>query len=86
MGKFILFLSRKLVFSPSRSDLVVQSSRFFFQIPDREIYNLGMVSGPVLFRIKGESWVFIFLGFKKNKKQRNENEQIIDEICEMLVS
>ena len=41
--------SRNLVLTPSRSDLVVQSSRFFWRNPRREIYNLGMVSGPVLF-------------------------------------
>ena len=40
--------SRDLVLTPSRSDLVVQSSRFFGRNPRREIYNLGMVSGPVL--------------------------------------
>ena len=44
-----------LVLTPSRSDLVVQSSRFFWPNPRREIYNLGMVSGPVLLKIKGKS-------------------------------
>ena len=47
--------SRDLVLTPSRSDLVVQSSRFFWRNPRREIYNLGMVSGPVLLKIKGTS-------------------------------
>ena len=37
---------RALVLTPSRSDLVVQSC-FFFRVANREIYNLGMVSGPV---------------------------------------
>ena len=47
--------NRNLVLTPSRSDLVVQSSRFFLRNPRREIYNLGMVSGPVLLNIKGTS-------------------------------
>ena len=42
--------SRNLVLTPSRLDLVVQSSRSFFRNPHREIYNLGMVSGPVLIK------------------------------------
>ena len=37
-----------LVLTPSRSDLVVQSFRFFWPNPRREIYNLGMVSGLAL--------------------------------------
>ena len=37
-----------LVFSPSRSDLVVQSSRFAGFVQNREISNLSMVSGTVL--------------------------------------
>ena len=48
---------------------------------NREIYNLGMVSGPVLLKIKGKSWIFIFWGSKKRKK--NETN---DEIGQMLVS
>ena len=40
--------SRDLVLSPSRSDLVVQSSRFDEFVGNREIYNLSMVSGPAL--------------------------------------
>ena len=40
--------SRDLVLSPSRSDLVVQSSRFAVLVQNREILNLSMVSGPVL--------------------------------------
>ena len=44
-----------LVLTPSRSDLVVQNSRFFWRNPRREIYNLGMVSGLVLLKIKGKS-------------------------------
>ena len=53
--------SRDLVFSPSRSDLVVQSSRFAGFVRNREIEVLSMVSGPVLLKIKGKSWIFIFL-------------------------
>ena len=52
---------------------------------NREILNLGMVSGPVVLKIKGQSWIFILLGFKKTK----QNEQITkkwDEIRQMLVS
>ena len=40
--------SRDLVFSPSRSVLVVQSSRFAGFVRNREILNLSMVSGPDL--------------------------------------
>ena len=71
---------RNLVCSPSRSDLVVQSSRFFFRISHREIYNLGMISGPVLLKMKGKCWMFILLGLKKQKW----TEQI-DEVGRMLV-
>ena len=41
-----------------------------------------MVSGPVLLKIKGKSWIFIFLVSKKNKKQVDN----LDEIGQMLVS
>ena len=41
---------------------------FFFRVANREIYNLSMVSGPVLLKIKGKSWIFIFLESKKAKK------------------
>ena len=41
-----------------------------------------MVSGPVLLKIKGNSWIFIFLVSKKNKKQVDN----LDEIGQMLVS
>ena len=40
--------SRDLVLSPSRSNLVVQSSRFAVLMQNRAILNLSMVSGPVL--------------------------------------
>ena len=46
--------SRDLVLSPSRSDLVVQSSRFAVLVGNREILNLSMVSGPVFKKIKGK--------------------------------
>ena len=38
------------------------SAVFFICVANREIYNLSMVSGPVLLKIKGKSWIFIFLG------------------------
>ena len=47
--------SRNLVFSPSRSNLGLVSSRFAGFVRNREKYNLGMVSGPVLLKIKGKS-------------------------------
>ena len=47
--------SRDLVFSPSRSNLGLVSSRFAGFVRNREIYNLGMVSGPVLLRIMGNT-------------------------------
>ena len=40
-----------------------------------------MVSGPVLLKIKGKSWIFICFGSKKQKKVDN-----LDEIGQMLVS
>ena len=61
---------QNLVLSPSRSDLVVQSCYFFFRNPHREIYNQGMVSGPVFNKIKGKSWILILLGVKSRKKKR----------------
>ena len=75
--------SRDLVLTPSRSDLVVQSSRFFWRNPRREIYSLGMVSGPVLFKVKGKSLIFILLGVDKSKQNQNKKN---DEIGQMLVS
>ena len=51
--------SRDLVFSPSRSNLGLVSSRLAGFVRNREIYNLGMVSGPVLLKIKGKSWIFM---------------------------
>ena len=57
------------------------SSRLAGFVRNREIYNLGMVSGPVLLKIKGTSWIFIFLGSKKRKQLKT-----IDEIGQMLVS
>ena len=56
-----------LVFSPSRSNLGLVSSRLAGFVRNREIYNLGMVSGPVLLKIKGQSWIFIFSGSKEQK-------------------
>ena len=40
-----------------------------------------MVSGPVLLKIKGKSWIFIFLGTKNKKKVEN-----LDDIDQILVS
>ena len=74
--------SRNLVFSPSRSNLGLVSSRLAGFVRNREIYNLGMVSGPVLLKIKGKSWIFIFWGVKQNKTKSKKN----DEIGQMLVS
>ena len=59
--------SRDLVFSPSRSNLGLVSSRLAGFVRNREIYNLGMVSRPVLVKINGKCWIFIFWGFEKNK-------------------
>ena len=39
-----------------------------------------MVSGPVLLKIKGKSWIFIFWGSNKRKKMEKK-----DEIGKMLV-
>ena len=52
-------------FSPSRSNLGLVSSRFAGFVRNREIYNLGMVSGPILLKIEGKSWIFM----KKWKSQ-----------------
>ena len=41
-----------------------------------------MVSGPVLFKIKGTSWIFIFLVSKKTKKKVDN----LDEIGQSVVS
>ena len=60
--------SRDLVFSPSRSNLGLVSSRLAGFVRNREIYNLGMVSGPVFLKIKGNSWIFILSGSNKLKK------------------
>ena len=40
-----------------------------------------MVSGPVLFKIKGPSWIFILVGVNKPKQKT----EIVDEIGQMLV-
>ena len=73
--------SRILVLTPSRSDLVVQSSRFFWRIPRREIYNLdlGMVSGPVRsFKNRGKKLDLIFILFEgwENGKERRTLDEI----------
>ena len=38
---------------------------FFSPIALSEIYNLGMVSGPVLLNIKGQSWNFTLVDMNK---------------------
>ena len=43
---------------------------FFSRNPHREIYNLGMVSGPVLLNIKGKCWMSKLLG---DRTENNEN-------------
>ena len=45
--------SRDLVFSPSRSNLGLVSSRLAGFVQNREFYNLGIVSRPVLLKKKG---------------------------------
>ena len=50
---------RDLVFSPSRSNLGLVRSRLAGFARNREIYDLGMVSRPVLLKIKGKSWIFM---------------------------
>ena len=52
-----------------------------YPVANREIYNLSMVSGPVLLEIKRKSWIFIFLGSTKQKKT-----EMLNEIGQMLVS
>ena len=47
---------------------------FVFRVANRESYNLGMVSGPVLLKINGTRRIVILLGFNKNKKKRSKNE------------
>ena len=60
--------SRDLVFSPSRSNLGLVSSRLAGFVRNREIYNLGMVSGPVLLEIKAKLR-FSYLWGQKNKQK-----------------
>ena len=56
------------------SNLGLVSSRLAALVQNREIYNLGMVSRPVLLKIKGKSWIFIFLGFTKSKKTKTNSK------------
>ena len=62
--------NRDLVLSPSRSDLVVQSSRFAVLVGNREILNLSMVSGPAFKKMKRTNWIFIPFGDQQMKKKR----------------
>ena len=73
--------SRDLVFSPSRSNLGLVSSRLAGFVRNRKIYNLCMVSGPVLLKIKGNSLIFIFWGQTNETKNRTNPE-----VGQMLVS
>ena len=77
--------SRDLVLSPSRSNLGLVSSRLAGFVRNREIYNLGMVSEPVLLRIKGKSRIFILSGSKKTKQIEKQMKKW-DEIGQMFVS
>ena len=52
-----------------------------YPVANREIYNLSMVAGSVLFKTKGKSWIFILLGSTKRKKKETNYE-----IGQMLVS
>ena len=42
---------------------------FFVRVANREIEVLSMVSGPVLLKIKGKSWILILLESNKTKKK-----------------
>ena len=44
-----------------------------------------MVSGPVLLKIKGKSWIFMFWGVKQLKKTKTKMKTV-DEIGQILVS
>ena len=69
--------SRDLVFSPSRSNLGLVSSRLAGFVRNREIYNLGMVSGPVLLKKKEKDGFSFFLAsrslIKNGKVGRNRS-------------
>ena len=68
-----------LLVSPSLSDLVVQSCRFDEFVGNREIYNLSMVSRPVLLQIKEIIGISYIEGVKqlKTTKQFNEVGQFV---------
>ena len=68
--------SRDLVFSPSRSNLGLVSSRLAGFVRNREIYNLSMVSGHVLLKIKGKVEFSYFGGPKKQKRSKTKNEKL----------
>ena len=68
--------SRDLVLSPSRSNLGLVSSRLAGFVRNREIYNLGMVSGPVLLKIKGKSWMFRLVVIKQLKKWKSKTKSV----------
>ena len=76
--------SRDLVFPPSRSNVGLVSSRLAGFVRNRQIYNLGMVSRPVLFKIKGRVGFSYFRG-STNKQNENKMKQI-DKIGQTLVS
>ena len=60
-----------LVFSPSRSNLGLVSSRFAGFVRNRELYNLGMVSGPVLNKNKGKKFGFHTFGRNSDETWAN---------------
>ena len=60
--------SRDLVFSSSRSNLGLMRSRLAGFVRNREIYNMGMVSGPVLLKQKVKA-EFPILVWVKNETQ-----------------
>ena len=72
-----------LVFSPSRSNLGLLRYFWYQSKALGEIYNLGMVSGPVLLKIKGKSWIVILVGSKNKMEKQTETN---DEIGQFLVS
>ena len=78
---FILVGGRKLVFSPSRSDLVVQRSRWCGVKLSARSTIWAWFRGLFFKKLKENDGFLYFLGSKKWKKNENLNE-----ICQILVS
>ena len=62
----------KTVYTKSQPCFFTKSVRFgrtelffFFRVANREIYNLSMVSGPVLLKILKKIWIFIYYATNK---------------------